>query len=46
MIDTRFISAFMSETSDLESIPIEASARNGLMKSGIRRLPTVSRSDA
>ncbi len=41
---TRFISDVASWTSELVPIPIEASARSGLTKRGIRRLPPVSRS--
>ena len=40
---TRSISATGSCTSDLPPMPIEASERSGLTKSGIRRLPPVSK---
>ena len=41
---TRFISEVVSRTSESPSMPIEASAVSGLTKSGMRRLPAVSRS--
>ena len=44
MAMTRSISSWVSRTSALASMPIEASVRSGLTKSGIRRLPPVSKS--